>query len=146
MSRQLSLPKPRCQTENSSLLPAKCSLDCWTCTWPEHAVEDGLMLLLESKHIFQNLLLNLNVSLNLALGNIDIPREQNSLFHSNILVNFLSPLWLVYKVPNTFSSGSSPWFVYLYMISPIRSWTNAVPIENRFIILLILEKCNTTVF
>ena len=113
------------------------------CTWAEHAVEDGLMLLLDFKHIFQNLSLNLNISLNLALGNINILRKQNSLFHSNILVKFLSPLWLVYKVPNTFSSGSSPWFVYLYMISPIRSWTNAVPIENR-LTLLILQTCNTT--
>ena len=44
---QATLLKLRCQTGNSSLLPAKC------CKWSERAAESGLMLWLESQRVLQ---------------------------------------------------------------------------------------------
>ena len=78
------------QTGTSSLLPAKC--------WPLlHVIRSGLMLLLESQRVFQNLLLFCYITNHfmtgplgnsefcfprLRLGNIEILGKQNSLFPS----------------------------------------------------------------
>ena len=112
-------------------------VDC-CCTWSERAVEGGLMSSLESQSVFQNLLifcnkslidwsleegwilfpLNLNVTLYLVSGNIEILGKQKLLFsrdQSLILSLYICLFSFVAKWP-------SSWARFLWTILTAWRW------------------------